>query len=258
MKIYSNRVTPVILSIVTITKNDALGFERTSRSVERFVGNSQEIEWIVINAGDAMESLPSGIQNKILINEVDKGPFFGMNKGLDKTQGKFVNFMNSGDTVVACASVAEMLDLFKNTESSWLVANAQKKSSKGVENWKIPKKLIFKFWLGLNSFPHQSTFYRGDIIRGQGGFNACNKTADYETSLRFFKFSKPMRLNMVYSENSSGGISDQLPAITKARAITCSHQNVFPFVKKIRTIDLIFTYLFLKISALNRNNEARF
>ena len=254
MKTPSNNLSSIILSIVTVTKNDKLGFANTSRSVEKFIGTSKEIEWIVINAGEKNLSIPSAIHNQTSINEKDNGPFFGMNKGLEKAQGKYVNFMNSGDSIVTSVSSAELVALLNKSDFTWAVANAQKESSRSIEHWKIPKRILFKFWFGLNSFPHQSTFYNRDSITHQGGFNASNIAADYEISLKMFKDEKPKRIHFQYSLNSAGGISDNLKLMDKIKAISISHQQVFPFVKKFWVVDFICIYLLAKISVITRKH----
>jgi hypothetical protein len=242
-----------LLSIITITKNDTSGFEVTRASVERFIGDSQCIEWIVINAGSDLKSKSSRIERVKIVTEEDSGPFAGMNKGLNLATGVHVNFLNSGDEILNSLQREVLLEALQASKNTWGIANAQKETISGFENWKIPKKGSVKFWLGLNSFPHQSTFYKARELRSLQGFNQYSLAADYETSLRFLRDSIPDHFDFYYSRNSMGGISDRTAAGQQAKNIADAHSKVFKMVKIVSLFDFIMIYIARKLSDYKKN-----
>jgi hypothetical protein len=241
-----------LLSIITVTKNDRSGFETTRASVERFIGESQLIEWIVINAGSKFEKTSFSLKRFHILTEEDSGPFAGMNKGLKLATGVHVNFLNSGDEILHSLRREMLLEALQSSESSWAVAKAQKEIVGGVENWKIPKRCSMKLWLGVNSFPHQSTFYSAQELRSFKGFNEFNLAADYEISLRFLRQSVPDYYNFYYSRNSMGGISDGTDAYQQARYISEVHRNVFQVNRIVSFFDFLMIYLLKKMLGCKR------
>lgn len=66
-------------SVITITKNNPAGFNKTQLSVESQLYS--DFEWIVIDGE----------------KEPDNGIYDAMNKGLDRAKGAYVLFLNAGD-----------------------------------------------------------------------------------------------------------------------------------------------------------------
>lgn len=69
----------MLFSIITITKNNLDGFNKTRQSIES--QSYSDYEWIVIDGAV----------------EPDNGIYDAMNKGLNRAQGDYVVFMNAGD-----------------------------------------------------------------------------------------------------------------------------------------------------------------
>lgn len=245
------------LSIVTVTKNDVHGFARTKESLENLIGDTKEIEWIIINAGESIEYSSSRIELLRMLTETDSSPFEGMNKGLQMASGVYINFLNSGDVILNGLTSEEVIHSLELCSSSWAVAKAQKEIFSDFEDWKIPKSLSLKFWLGINSFPHQSTFYRTRILRKIKGFNQFNLAADYEMSLGLLRKGKPEHFDFKYSINSSGGISDRSTAHTHSRNIVKSHRAVYHFPLFIGLVDYFLVYGAKKISEIKSRNNGR-
>lgn len=95
----SNKYLPKI-SIVTITYNAQEYIEQTIKSV--LEQDYKNIEYIIIDGNSRDDTL--SIINKykknidIVISEPDNGIYNAMNKGLSYISGKWVNFLNAGDT----------------------------------------------------------------------------------------------------------------------------------------------------------------
>ena len=89
-----------LISIITIVFNDILNIEKTIQSV---INQSYiYIEYIIIDGGstDGTVDIIKKYENKIScwVSEPDKGIYDAMNKGIFKASGKWINFMNSGDS----------------------------------------------------------------------------------------------------------------------------------------------------------------
>lgn len=87
------------LSIVTVCYNE----KDIGRTCESIVSQScQDFEWIVVDGGSTDGSLEIIKHYKeridILISEPDNGIYDAMNKGIRLAKGKWINFMNGGDT----------------------------------------------------------------------------------------------------------------------------------------------------------------
>jgi len=93
--------TTVLFSIVTIHFNDLEGLRRTADSI---IGQTDQssFEWIVIDGGStdgSVDYLASLDRIDILVSEKDAGIYDAMNKGLARSTGIYVWFMNAGDTL---------------------------------------------------------------------------------------------------------------------------------------------------------------
>ncbi len=94
----AGREAPIV-SIVTVTRNNATGLTRTLRSV--FEQTYPYFEYIVVDGQSTDETLGllkrygEGIDK--WTSEPDAGPYDAMNRALELCRGRFVIFMNSGD-----------------------------------------------------------------------------------------------------------------------------------------------------------------
>jgi glycosyltransferase involved in cell wall biosynthesis len=92
----------VLISVITVNKNNAAGLEKTISSVtnQSFSG----FEFIVIdgNSSDTSKEIITLYKGKInyWVSEPDAGIYQAMNKGIAAAKGKFLLFLNSGDTLL--------------------------------------------------------------------------------------------------------------------------------------------------------------
>lgn len=95
------------LSIITINYNNKAGLEKTVASV--MSQSWRDFEWIIIDGGstdgskEVIESLTTNPLSAKLISywcsEPDNGVYNAMNKGIAKTVGDYLLFLNSGDSL---------------------------------------------------------------------------------------------------------------------------------------------------------------
>jgi putative colanic acid biosynthesis glycosyltransferase len=91
----------VLVSIITIVRNDSAGLSRTRASIAAQVGMS-DFEWVVVDGAstDGTAQLALGLDEAYAstVSEPDRGIFDAMNKGLERAAGTFVAFLNAGDS----------------------------------------------------------------------------------------------------------------------------------------------------------------
>ena len=87
------------ISIITINYNNAIGLEKTIKSV--ISQDFKDYEYIIIDGGsnDGSVNIIEKYADRIdfWISESDKGIYNAMNKGVSHAHGEYLNFMNSGD-----------------------------------------------------------------------------------------------------------------------------------------------------------------
>lgn len=93
------------ISIITINYNNYFGLQLTLQSVCSQIKNTYyELEYIVIDGGsmDGSIELISTYDNRLdyWVSEKDRGIYHAMNKGIMKSSGDYVIFLNSGDCFV--------------------------------------------------------------------------------------------------------------------------------------------------------------
>ncbi|WP_454048088.1 glycosyltransferase family 2 protein [Chryseobacterium sp. Marseille-Q8038] len=90
------------LTIITINFNDRNGLQKTFNSV--FGQTNKDFEYIVIDGGSSDGSKELIEKNNSRINywvsEPDKGIYHAMNKGIEKSTGEYLLFLNSGDELI--------------------------------------------------------------------------------------------------------------------------------------------------------------
>jgi len=152
------------LSIITINYNNALGLEKTIRSVITELENN--IEYIIIDGGSIDNSLKIIEANKANLNywvsEPDGGIYDAMNKGVSIAKNEWILFMNSGDLLVSGAIkkvFEEDLDAFDLVYGQNYSASAGSVGKLVVKNWKWT---LLSFMNGC--IPHQSTLTRRSIL----------------------------------------------------------------------------------------------
>ena len=106
------------LSIITINRNNAAGLERTMNSV--LSQSRSDFEYVVVDGASTDNSIEVirrfAVQfgNRLKwISEPDKGIYNAMNKGIGMATGDYLEFLNSGDCLVADDVVSKMFTALK-------------------------------------------------------------------------------------------------------------------------------------------------
>ena len=152
------------LSIVTINYNDAKGLERTLSSVwnEQTYSN---FEHIVIDGGstDGSVDVIKRYADKLAywVSEPDKGIYNAMNKGIDKAQGEYLLFLNSGDWL----EKESLKNLFSyNFNEDIVSGNLINVEPNGKARVIKSPKTIKLSELMLHYLPHPATFIKRELF----------------------------------------------------------------------------------------------
>lgn len=214
--------TDFLFSVVTITRDNFQGLQKTAQSV--MDQSFRNFEWIIQDGAssdetqDYIQSLTE--QQNINIKwetRKDKGIFDAMNKGLEKSSGVYVIFMNAGDTFASfdvLQRICERLSENEGRNPAFIFGDSLEMPE--------PHKPVVKKAKPVSSIPygmithHQAMFYSTDNIRKMNlTFNTAYRCAgDYDFTLRFLlEFDRCLKLDFAVCLFEKGGISEQNPEI---------------------------------------------
>lgn len=127
----------MILSIITINRNNAAGLEKTMQSV--LSQTRTDYEYVVVDGASTDDSVavikrqaPAFGDRLKWISEPDKGIYNAMNKGIGMATGEYIQILNSGDSLVSPEVVDKMYAaLEKENHPSILYGNMLKDLTDG-------------------------------------------------------------------------------------------------------------------------------
>jgi glycosyltransferase involved in cell wall biosynthesis len=128
----------MILTIITINRNNAAGLEKTMQSV--LAQTCTDFEYVVVDgastdgSAELIRNLAEHFGDRIKwISEHDKGIYNAMNKGIKMSAGTYVEFLNSGDCLASSDVVRKMYDVLdKFGQPSILYGNMLKDMPNGT------------------------------------------------------------------------------------------------------------------------------
>jgi putative colanic acid biosynthesis glycosyltransferase len=168
------------LSIVTVSRNNLRGLQKTYHSLQD--QSFRNFEWIVID-GASQDGSCEFLQttNAIWTSEQDAGIYDAMNKGLVKTTGDYILFLNAGDILAE----KNTLQKLKDVDTDFVYGDAQEETPNGSLFYKTART---HERLALGMFTHhQAMLYRRAALNNLR-FNTNYKiAADYDFTCRFLK-----------------------------------------------------------------------
>ena len=152
-------------SIITINYNNKKGLQRTIESVIH--QSFRDYEFIVIDGGStdgSAEVLKEyDAQINYWVSEPDGGIYQGMNKGIVKATGEYLNFMNSGD----CFYSSDILEKVSNYQSDadFIVGKDYHYNDvihRGHVSIQPPRTTMIHFFVA--TLDHQSSFIKREMF----------------------------------------------------------------------------------------------
>lgn len=205
----------MFLSIITVTYNDAKNLSSTIDSV-RTIKNS-ETEFIVID-GQSDDNTRKIVQANIdlidcFVSEPDKGVFDAMNKGINIASGRFLIFMNAGDTFAS----DDFLDDLKEREKVALIYGDTHYLVHGTKTPFPTSSLKY----GMIMACHQSMFFNKKILQEELYYDKVRFFAEYDLVVRIVKKYKIEYIPKVIANFLGGGLSSEVN--TTARKLKYSY-----------------------------------
>jgi glycosyltransferase involved in cell wall biosynthesis len=165
------------LSIITINLNNCDGLKKTLKSV--FIQEYHDYELIIIDGGstDGSVEVIKEYKNKIhyWVSEPDNGVYHAMNKGIEKAQGEYLFFLNSGDTLYSENTLSKILDTSPQEQilygDTYIISANNKKMIK-----KYPSELTLNFFYN-SALCHQASFLKRNLFNDIGLYSEEYKLA---------------------------------------------------------------------------------
>ena len=215
------------LTIITINRNNAAGLEKTMLSV--LSQTRTDYEYVVVDGASTDDSvavikrLAPAFGNRLKwISEPDKGIYNAMNKGIGMAMGEYVQFLNSGDSLVAPVVVDKMYAaLEKEGRPSILYGNMLKDfpggrvhRDKGFEGEDIT---LLGMYIG--TLNHSPAYIRRSLFDQYGPYDESLKiSSDWKWYLQAIVFGevKPVYADIDVTLFDMTGISETNAGLTKA------------------------------------------
>lgn len=184
----SGMTTDPLFSIITVTRNNRAGLLRTAESVrnQTFV----DYEWIVIDGSSSDGTQNFLSENNIPhISEPDRGIYDAMNKGMDRTHGEYVIFMNAGDRFAAPDVLADMAARIGIHRPDMIYGDARE----GDETRSFLKRAKPHHTIDDGLFTHhQAIFYRRAALNGLRYDLSYRIAADYDLTRKILIHGAPV------------------------------------------------------------------
>lgn len=157
-----------MISVISVCYNNRVGLEETWRSVQ--AQKCADWEWVVVDGAstDGTTAFLQTLEDPRIrwASEPDKGIYDAMNKGIERSSGDYMTFLNSGDTFAG----AEVLDqVARFTEENGLpdlcYGDSYEQSAEGILLRKAAHSHR-RIWYGMFTH-HQAMFYRREFIGAQ-------------------------------------------------------------------------------------------
>ena len=202
-----------LITIVTVSFNAISTIEQTISSVIN--QTYPNIEYIIIDGGstDGTVDIIKKYTDKISywVSEPDKGIYDAMNKGIHLAKGKWINFMNSGDTLYDNMVIEKVIDK-ANLDSDIIYGNTNILLSHGEYIIK-PQTISSKNYM---PFGHQAVFSNTKLMKKYAfdiNFKICADKKFFYTAYKNNAKFEYIDINISNYEAEDGVSANNMPQI---------------------------------------------
>lgn len=203
------------VSVISVTRNDILGIQRTRASV--LEQRDVSIQHIVID-GASTDGTREWLEGEDFTGDSthrsapDRGIYDAMNIGAELATGELLVFLNGGDRFPRESTVAEVVADYHARGWEWAYGVTVLETADGSVS-RIHQMAPFsrvRLGLGLAAVPHQATWMRTAFFRQVGNFDlSTGLSADMDHCWRAAALSEPRVLPDILAIAEEGGASAQ-------------------------------------------------
>lgn len=217
----------MILSIITINRNNAAGLEKTMLSV--LSQTRTDYEYVVVDGASTdgsvavIERMAPAFGDRLKwVSEPDNGIYNAMNKGIEMASGDYIQILNSGDSLVSPEVVDQMYGAMeKEGHPSILYGNMLKDFPDGhVHRDKgFAGEDITLLGMYIGTLNHSSAYIRRSLFDKYGLYDESLKIdSDWKWYLQAIVFGeeKPVYVDIDVTLFDMTGISETNTALTRA------------------------------------------
>ena len=214
----------MVLTIITINRNNAAGLEKTMKSV--LSQTCADFEYVVVDGAstdgsvEVLRRFADHFGDRLKwVSEPDKGIYNAMNKGIRMATGEYIQILNSGDCLAAESVVPAMYAaLDKNAYPSILYGNLLKDMPDGkvVKDASFAGEEITFLGLFLGTLNHSSAYIRKSLFDRYGQYDESLKiVSDWKWYLQAIVFGgeKPVYADIDVTLFDMVGISETNKAL---------------------------------------------
>lgn len=201
------------ITVATVTWNAGKLIERTIESVE--AQTYAQVEHLIIDGNSRDNTLErvhhyqernsrAAVRHEIVcISEPDHGIYDAMNKAIDMATGRYIIFLNAGDTFHSASTLAEIAQAATDAPTLPAVVYGNTNLVDGEGKFLRPRRLAPPPQLTWRSFKegmlvcHQAFAARTDLARTHHYNLHYRLSADYDWCIRIMKAAETMRLPLV-------------------------------------------------------------
>ena len=231
----------MILSIITINRNNAKGLEKTMQSVLSQVG--ADFEYVVVDGAstdgsvEIIKRFKEQFGNRLRwVSEPDKGIYDAMNKGIGMAAGDYLQFLNSGDCLVSDYVTERMyVALEKSGHPSILYGNMLKDMPSGKvlrDKCFAGRQITFlDFYNG--TLNHSPAYIRKSLFETYGLYDESLRiVSDWKWFLQAIVFGgeKPIYTDLDVTLFDMNGISETNKELDKKEREQVLEQLVSPAI----------------------------
>jgi len=202
------------VSVITIVKDHEKGLLATLDSLvsQSFVNWESVIVVGLSNDDTLMEALRIKSENPqvLLVNQKSTGIYQAMNEGIEAATGKYLIFMNAGDTFSNINSLHEMFSAIVEYKKGIVIGGYRVLGQE--KKFSFSEKTVgsLKFAFNRKSGCHQAMiFSRNAVIKFCGYDTSYKLCADYKLILQILKQDGGIRVSNIFAAVEPGGISDR-------------------------------------------------
>ncbi len=206
-----------LFTVVTITKDNLSGLQRTYKSIKN--QNFTDFEWLIID-GASKDNTPEFLKktkgdksHEFIIrytSENDEGLYDAMNKGIKNAYGHYIIFMNAGDQFASENTLSEIAPLTEK-KPDFIYGDALEDTKNGGKTVTKPAKRYKDIPWGMFTH-HQAMIYKRQIILESNIRYSLlyDIASDYDFTARYLLHAK----NITYAPTpicifEMGGVSQQ-------------------------------------------------